>query len=445
MPKLSIIIVVYNLEKYVRECLDSVLKQELEDYEIVLVDNNSNDSSRDICREYEKKYAQIRFFPLEGENVPGRGHSVGIAEAKGEYLHLLDGDDFVAEGCYKDIMWIINEKAPDIIMGSFISKPEAGAKHFKDATIDPGKINGRTYEEVVSYLMRLPNFHMPHWRYVCKKDIFIAEQEQSNEESVCALYSKINKISYHGDIVTTVKILCNANSIYYYDKPFYYYRLRNKGSISSNNCFGHYRGYFLVIYRLINILRELKYDAIRQELIFYVIRNTFQLFSSGIGLIDYNGISEIAEIINDNPDYLDTLKKIKDEDIGKFCKYIETQGPHNGIKKYFDYKIEKVKSFVINKKGTKFFIFPSGRYGEFVARTLIENGIEIEGFIDNDSQKHGTEIMGLNCFLPEILNSNYKTENLHILISTIYNALKPVLKQQLINIGVPEEQITIEE
>lgn len=446
MPKLSIIVVVYNLEKYVRECLDSILRQDFKDYEkdyeVILVDNSSTDSSREICREYALRYPQIRFIPLEGKNIPGRAHSVGVAEAKGEYLHLIDGDDFVADGCYKDIMKIIDEKAPDMIMGSFICAPEEGAKNMNDAIIDADRINGRTYEEAIKYLMELPNFHMPHWRYVCKKKVLL--EEQVSKESVCVLYSKVNMINYHGDIVTTVKMLCNADSLYYYDKPFYYYRMRNRGSISSNNSFGHYRGYFLVIFRLIGLLMDRGYDGIRQELIFRIIRNTFQLFSSGIGIMNDNDIEEIAEIINNNLDGLNILNKIRDKDIEEFCKHIESNEAHKGIREYFNYKKEKIISLVNSKRKDKIFVFPSGRYGEFVARILIENGINVVGFLDNDSYKHGKTIMGLDCHLPSALDKNDMSSS-NFVIATIYNSLKPVLKKQLSDMGISEKYIIVDE
>ena len=396
MPKLSVIVVVYNLEKYIRECLDSVLNQGIEDYEVVLVDNSSTDHSREICREYEKKYSEIRYFPLDGENVLGRGHSVGIAEAKGQYIHIIDGDDYIAPGCYKDIMKIIYEEAPDIIMGSFISVPEEGAKHFKDTQFQSDRINGRKYEEAIDYLMKLPNFHLTFWRYIWKKDVFNTRLVDS--EDICELYAKMNRISYHGDMISAVRILCKANSIYYYDKPFYYYRIRKKGSISSDKNFKHYRGYFLVIYKLLEMSIDFRFDGIRKEFVYHMIIKTFRLFSSGIGIIDDNGIREIAEIINDNPEYLNLLREIKDKDIKKFCRCIEIQGAYNGIKEYFDYKIKKIMSYVMDNKDDNIYIFPSGRYGEFFARILIKNEVNVKGFLDNDLCKHDTSIMGLNCF-----------------------------------------------
>ena len=89
-------------------------------------------------------------------------------------------------------------------------------------------------------------------------------------------------------------------------------------------------------------------------------------------------------------------------------------------------------------------MFPSGRYGEFVARILIENGINVVGFLDNDSYKHGKTIMGLDCHLPSALDKNDMSSS-NFVIATIYNSLKPVLKKQLSDMGISEKYIIVDE
>ena len=76
---ISIIVAVYNLEKYIAECLESILSQKFEDYEIMLIDNGSTDKSIEICEFYEKKYPnKIRYFKLPLPTVIGRPYVFGI-------------------------------------------------------------------------------------------------------------------------------------------------------------------------------------------------------------------------------------------------------------------------------------------------------------------------------------------------------------------------------
>ena len=93
MPKVSVIIPVYNVEKYLRECLDSVVNQTLKDIEIILVDDGSTDSSLSICNEYAKKDSRITVLQQDHKGA-GAARNKGLEIAQGEYLSILDSDDF---------------------------------------------------------------------------------------------------------------------------------------------------------------------------------------------------------------------------------------------------------------------------------------------------------------------------------------------------------------
>ena len=92
-PKVSVIIPVYNVEKYLRECLDSVVNQTLRDIEIICVDDGSTDSSLEILREYAEKDSRVKVYTQENINA-GAARNTGLSNATGEYLSFLDSDDF---------------------------------------------------------------------------------------------------------------------------------------------------------------------------------------------------------------------------------------------------------------------------------------------------------------------------------------------------------------
>ena len=93
MPKVSIIIPIYNNEKYLRECLDSVLNQTFQDFEIISINDGSTDNSLKILEEYAKKDSRIKIVTQENKGA-GSARNEGLKLAKGEYLAFLDGDDF---------------------------------------------------------------------------------------------------------------------------------------------------------------------------------------------------------------------------------------------------------------------------------------------------------------------------------------------------------------
>ena len=92
-PKVSVIIPVYNTERYLRQCLDSVVNQTLRDIEIICVDDGSTDGSLEILREYQAKDERIKILSQEKSNA-GNARNLGLSIAEGEYLSFLDSDDF---------------------------------------------------------------------------------------------------------------------------------------------------------------------------------------------------------------------------------------------------------------------------------------------------------------------------------------------------------------
>lgn len=93
MPFLSVIIPVYNVEKYLRNCIDSVLNQNLTDFELILVDDGSPDNSGKICDEYAEKYAFVKVIHKENGGLSS-ARNEGIKNATGEYLIFMDSDDW---------------------------------------------------------------------------------------------------------------------------------------------------------------------------------------------------------------------------------------------------------------------------------------------------------------------------------------------------------------
>ena len=92
--KVSIVVPVYNVEKYLKRCVDSLIEQSYSNLEILLVDDGSKDSSLSICKEYELKDSRIRVFHKENEGL-GLTRNYGIERATGEYITFVDSDDYL--------------------------------------------------------------------------------------------------------------------------------------------------------------------------------------------------------------------------------------------------------------------------------------------------------------------------------------------------------------
>ena len=101
-PKVSVIIPVYNVEKYLRECLDSLVNQTLKEIEIICVDDGSTDSSLDILKEYASKDNRITVIKQQNLHA-GVARNAGLSVARGEYVHFLDSDDWVSVDNYSKL------------------------------------------------------------------------------------------------------------------------------------------------------------------------------------------------------------------------------------------------------------------------------------------------------------------------------------------------------
>ena len=99
--KVSVIIPVYNVEKYLRECIDSILNQTLHELELICVDDGSTDGSLEILQTYEKKDNRVTVLTQHNQGA-GAARNKGLQIAKGEYLSFLDADDFFAPGMLEE-------------------------------------------------------------------------------------------------------------------------------------------------------------------------------------------------------------------------------------------------------------------------------------------------------------------------------------------------------
>lgn len=101
-PKISVIIPVYNVEKYLSQCLDSVLGQDLNDIEVICINDGSKDGSLEILKQYQSKDDRLVVIDKKNEGV-SVARNKGLEAAKGKYVAFLDGDDFFEPNCFEKI------------------------------------------------------------------------------------------------------------------------------------------------------------------------------------------------------------------------------------------------------------------------------------------------------------------------------------------------------
>ena len=123
-PKLSVIIPVYNAEKFLDKCINSILNQPYKDLEIVLVDDSSTDASAAICDGYAENYDFIKVIHKEHRG-PIHTRKAGFLNSCGEYVSYIDSDDYIESGMYEYMMKMISEHDADIGISDIVIETES--------------------------------------------------------------------------------------------------------------------------------------------------------------------------------------------------------------------------------------------------------------------------------------------------------------------------------
>lgn len=162
--KISIIVPAYNVAPYLRECLDSVLAQDFENWECIAVDDESTDDGPRILDAYAAKDGRIRVIHQKNKGEGGARNS-GIAAAKGEWLFFLDGDDKMARGALRHFNRLI-ERFPDERLIRF------GLEQYQDGTEwDPPREDDVVVRKEIPSQIPMPDFFTYVWQHLYRRDI----------------------------------------------------------------------------------------------------------------------------------------------------------------------------------------------------------------------------------------------------------------------------------
>jgi len=151
----SIIIPVYNAEKYLEQCIDSILQQDFNSYEVLLINDGSSDSSGQICDNYAKLYESVQVYHQANQGV-SVARNVGINSAKGEYIMFVDADDFLLPNSIFILYSSAKGKNVDLVLSGSLTYNGKSLSKFKSYTpsLSYSPIIGATHPALWSYIFR---------------------------------------------------------------------------------------------------------------------------------------------------------------------------------------------------------------------------------------------------------------------------------------------------
>lgn len=158
----SVIIPVYNADRTLRRCLNSLVGQQFSDYELLLINDGSIDDSDAICREYASTYSCIRYFVRENGGVSS-ARNLGLAQAQGEYILFVDSDDYVSEDYFASLSRTLESEPADLLM--------FGYRNFGGASTETEWDTGEFHEEAEAKVAKRISFAMQQYLFssICSK------------------------------------------------------------------------------------------------------------------------------------------------------------------------------------------------------------------------------------------------------------------------------------
>lgn len=210
-PLISIIVPVYNSEKTLHRCIDSILNQTFVEWELLLIDDGSKDKSGEICDVYAEKDRRIKVFHKENGGVSS-ARNLGLDNACGDWVTFCDSDDWMEETMIEDLYVYAIENQADIVTCDF--RMVYKDKNVNYTTIDWSSNKVQSLQNYISYCWTVI------WNMFVKHDIYI-----KNKMKYCEGYS------YCEDFNLSVKLFLNAHKIVHLNKVLYNYNQTNVSSI----------------------------------------------------------------------------------------------------------------------------------------------------------------------------------------------------------------------
>jgi glycosyltransferase involved in cell wall biosynthesis len=247
MPKVSIIVPVYNVEKYLEKCLESLVNQTLQDIQIIVVNDGTKDNSGKIAQEYKEKYSN-KILYLEKENGGlSDARNFAFPYVKGEYIGFVDSDDYIETTMYETMYEKAKKENADLVECNFAWVYENKTK------LDIGNCYKDKKEAFINGRVMM-----------CNK-IFKAERIINNKFPVGLRYE---------DVQFFYTVLPNISKIACIDEIMYYYMQRENSIVNNQN--EKTKDIFEILQNIVNYYKENNlYEEYKQELEYMYIRFLF--------------------------------------------------------------------------------------------------------------------------------------------------------------------------
>lgn len=261
----SIIVPVYNVEKYIGDCLQSIFNQTYKNIEIIIIDDKGNDNSINIVKKM-MKFSPFKYSIIEQNENRGvsEARNEGIMRAEGEYIFFLDSDDLISDNCIEVLIENLLNRDADLIIGKFKSFHEVEFPNILNKTLSSKSLNQRYYLKEI-YKKDVNKYV---WNGLYKKSLIIDNQIFFEKD-----------LKFAEDILWMTLIQFKAKKMFQVDKVTYFYRIyRESASVIIGKNKEYVDNMILIIQKMHYYYKNLKLTSVEKGIIISRIRT----FKNGI-------------------------------------------------------------------------------------------------------------------------------------------------------------------
>ncbi|MDR2967648.1 MAG: glycosyltransferase [Methanobacteriaceae archaeon] len=304
--KISVIIPVYNSEKYIEQCLDSVLNQTFEDIEVICVDDGSTDNSLNILEKYASEDDRIIIIANEHKGS-GAARNSGLKIAKGEYISFIDSDDWVEINTFEELYAVGKPKDVDMVFFKMLNYDEKNDELYNtdyyDFTCIKNFFTGLTYD-FHDFKDKLFCIAVSPCNKIYKRNFLESISSKFPE----GLIFEDNPFFYHN--------VLNAKKILLHDK-YFYFRRRRKDSVMSSIDNNHFdiipiTNEIINVFKNNNLFEDFKGKLLNKKIILiknFVYEKLDEKYQKQFFEEIVNDFNEISKDSNQRMDYLSNLSR----------------------------------------------------------------------------------------------------------------------------------------
>jgi len=362
--KVSVVIPVYNVEEYLSDCLESILEQDFDNYEIICVDDGSTDYSGEILQAYASRYKQIRMYTHEHNRGQSAARNTGISYAKGKYIWFVDSDDMIAADSLRALYDIAEKDLVDIV-------------YFKIKVLYEGR-------EIYKKHANLPSYEYPG---ICSGRERFCQYSENQEfiASACRQFIRTDFIKKNGirfyegiiyeDVLFSFFCIMKAGKVLNIPHEFYVYRQR-KGSTMSIKDYRCAQSMFVIIVQIVTYWNSHEFNDREHRAIEILLERYYRFYKS------YSQYGDTVKLEVGGRVEKALYAMLKQPDQPVWLMLSEQQIEH----------IRNARHVVI---------FGAGRGAVDIFRQLQENGIGVALFAvssldDNPETLCGTKVVGVD-------------------------------------------------